>query len=217
MTNKIILFLVTISFFACNEPALNDSRVATLPFYQEATFTPHWFTPNDAVLDSFHRISPFKLINQDGNIITEKTFEDKIYVVDFFFTVCPGICPKLTANMTILQDEFLEDDDILLLSHSVTPERDSVPILKQYAEDRGILSHKWHLATGTQQEIYNLGRKDYFVEESLGLVKEEDEFLHTENFVLIDKNRHIRGIYNGLNKNSVNQLIADVRTLKSEK
>jgi protein SCO1/2 len=202
---------------ACNDSKPNKSRVETLPFYNEATFTPHWIVPNDKILDTFHRISPFKLTNQDGVVITEKTFEDKIYVVDFFFTICPGICPKMTANMAVLQDEFLQDNDVLLLSHSVTPERDSVPILKEYAINKGVISQKWHLVTGTQQEIYKLGRKDYFVEEDLGLNKEEDEFLHTENFVLVDKNRFIRGIYNGLNKSSINQLIADIKTLKIEK
>lgn len=217
MKSRIILFLFMIGLIACHESSKNNSGVDTLPFYNEATFTPHWISADDETLDTFHRISPFKLTNQEGNIITEKTFEDKIYVVDFFFTICPGICPKMTANMGILQDEFIEDNDVLLLSHSVTPERDSVPVLKRYAEDKGILSHKWNLVTGTQQEIYRLGRKDYFVEEDLGLTKEEDDFLHTENFVLIDKNRHIRGIYNGLNKASINQLIADIRTLKKEK
>lgn len=217
MKNKVIIFLSISCLIACNESQPNKSRVEVLPFYSEATFTPYWLSPNDEVLDTFHQISPFKLTNQDGDIVTEKTFEDKIYVVDFFFTICPGICPKMTGNMMELQDEFLNDDDVLLLSHSVTPQQDSVPVLKRYAEDKGILSRKWHLVTGTQQEIYRLGRKDYFVEESLGLEKGEDEFLHTENFVLIDKNRHIRGIYNGLNKSSINQLIADIKTLKIEK
>ena len=216
MKIKFIIFLSIYWFFACNESQPNKSRVEVLPFYSEATFTPHWIAPNDKILDTFHRISPFKLTNQEGDVVTEKTFEGKIYIVDFFFTICPGICPKMTDNMMSLQDEFLNDDDVLLLSHSVTPEMDSVPVLKRYAEDKGILSHKWHLVTGTQQEVYRLGRKDYFVEESLGLEKEEDEFLHTENFVLIDRNRHIRGIYNGLNKSSINQLIADISTLKKE-
>ena len=146
-----------------------------------------------------------------------KTFENKIYVTDFFFTRCPGICPRMTKNLGILQDKFENDDEVLLLSHSITPTQDSVPILKQYAEDHDVISGKWHLVTGTQQEIYKLGRKDYFVEEDLGLKKEADEFLHTENFVLVDKNRHIRGIYNGLNKASIRQLKLDIETLKKEK
>lgn len=119
--------------------------------------------------------------------------------------------------MGLLQEEFLEDDEILLLSHSVMPVRDSVSVLKNYAEAKGIKSEKWHLVTGERQVIYGLGRNDYFVEEDLGLEKDPDDFLHTENFVLIDKNRHLRGIYNGLNKASLQQLIADVKTLKQEK
>lgn len=210
-----LIFCAILTLLACGgENIQTDSRVAHLPYYNEATFTPNWLNPGDVELDTFHQISPFKLLNQEGDTITEKSFEDKIYVVDFFFTICPGICPKMTANMMALQEEFLEDDQILLLSHSVTPEMDSVSVLKNYAESKGILSHKWHLATGSQKEIYSLGRKDYFVEEDLGIDKGIDEFLHTENFVLIDKNRHIRGIYNGLNKTSVKQLITDIKTLK---
>lgn len=217
MISRVILFLSVISLGACKESKENKSRVETLPFYDEATFTPHWISTDDQRLDTFHRISPFTLTNQEGKTITENDFKNKIYVVDFFFTICPGICPKLTANMMLLQDEFLDDDMVLLMSHSVTPERDSVPVLKEYAENRGILSHKWHLVTGAQEEIYKLGRQDYFIEEDLGINKKEGDFLHTENLVLVDKNRHIRGIYNGLNKTSINQLIADIKTLKMEK
>ena len=200
-------------FFSCEESIDNESRVATLPFYNEATFTPQWLNADDPILNEFHEISPFTLTNQDGEIITEKTFEGKIYITDFFFTICPGICPKMTKNMGVLQKEFLDNDDVLLLSHSVTPEMDSVSVLKKYADEKGVISKKWHLATGSQQDIYKLGRQDYFVEEDLGLIKDADEFLHTENFVLIDQNKHIRGIYNGLNSASVSQLVKDVKTL----
>ena len=211
----IIAFLIII-IAACSQATEKQSRVDILPYYNDASFTPHWLERGDAPLDTFHRIPAFKLVNQEGDTITEKKFDGKIYVTDFFFTACPGICPKMTSNMAILQDEFLDDEEVLLLSHSVTPDRDSVPILKAYAEDKGVLSSKWHLVTGNQLEIYTLGRKDYFVEEDLGLEREVEDFLHTENFVLIDKNRHIRGIYNGLNKASVHQLIADIKTLKKE-
>jgi len=201
---------------SCTNATEKNKNVSALPYYKEATFTPQWLSPDDKVLEDFHSISPFQLTNQEGEIVSDKTFDGKIYITDFFFTICPGICPKMTKNMRILQEEFLEDNEVLLLSHSVTPEMDSVSVLKRYAEEKGIISKKWHLVTGTQQDIYKLGRKDYFVEEDLGLEKEVDEFLHTENFVLIDKNKHIRGIYNGLKKASVNQLIADVKTLKKE-
>lgn len=202
--------------FGCEKTVKQEKEISALPYYKEATFTPHWLEAKDPALNDFHKISPFNLTNQDGVSISEKTFAGKIYITDFFFTICPGICPKMTKNMGILQEEFLNDDEILLLSHSVTPEMDSVSVLKRYAEEKGIISNKWHLVTGAQQDIYKLGRKDYFVEEDLGLKKDDDEFLHTENFVLIDKNSHIRGIYNGLNTTSVNQLIKDVRTLQLE-
>ena len=216
MKINILLNIALITILSCKENNQKGSRVNHLPFYNEANFTPHWINPKDESLDNFHKISPFKLFNQEGKIITEKTFQGKIYVCDFFFTICPGICPKMTTNMMELQDEFLNDKDVLLLSHSVTPKMDSVPVLKKYAQEKGILSKKWHLATGTQEEIYKLGRKDYFIEEDLGLEKGDDEFLHTENFVLIDKKRHIRGIYNGLNKTAIKQLITDIKTLKKE-
>jgi protein SCO1/2 len=138
-------------------------------------------------------------------------------VTDFFFTSCAGICPKMTSNMKIVQEAFMNDAEVLLISHTVTPDKDSVSVLREYAQNKGVVSNKWHLVTGLQNEIYKLGRKDYFVEEDLGIDKDENDFLHTENFVLIDKNRHIRGIYNGLNKTSVNQLIKDIYTLKTEK
>lgn len=118
--------------------------------------------------------------------------------------------------MGLVQDAFIDDDEVLLLSHSVTPQRDSVEILKKYADNKDIISGKWHLVTGDRAEIYGLGRQAYFIEENLGLTMEPDDFLHTENFVLIDKNKYIRGIYNGLNKISVQQLIKDIEVLKKE-
>lgn len=211
-------FLLSLSFYSCtgNTDDIDVEEKEILPYYDEATFTPHWITKNSDSLKNFHSIPPFSLINQEGKTITEKDFEGKIYVTDFFFTSCPGICPKMTKNMNILQDEFLDDDDILLISHSVTPDRDSVSVLKKYATEKEVNSKKWHLLTGDRQQIYDLGRKSYFVEEDLGTTKTDEDFLHTENFVLIDKNKHIRGIYNGLNKASVRQLISDIKTLKNE-
>jgi len=212
-----IVFLAFLFITACSSEKDKFKVTSKLPYYNDPDFTPHWISENDKKLENFHTISPFSLTNQDGKSISEKTFENKIYVTDFFFTICPGICPKMTDNMLIIQDEFISDDEVLLLSHSVTPEMDSVSVLKAYAEAKGIESKTWHLVTGSQKEIYKLGRKDYFVEENLGKKKEEDDFLHTENFVLIDQNKHIRGIYNGLNKTSVNQLIKDIYTLKESK
>ena len=214
--NIILSCFLVVSFIGCKDSNTQEktSRVDTLPYYAEATFTPNWLDSDNENLKSFHQIPSFNLTNQLGETVSEKTFENKIYIADFFFTTCPGICPKMTVNMKVLQDEFLNDDDILLLSHSVTPETDSVPTLKQYAENKGVINSKWHLVTGDRKQIYDLGRLSYFAEEDLGVDKTDEDFLHTENFVLIDQNRHIRGIYNGLNATAVQQLIADVKTLQ---
>ncbi len=219
MKNNVLILVSLILLIGCKKLEQEKvlSRVETLPFYDEATFTPKWFANDNDSLKYFHKIADFNLINQDGETISNKTFYNKIYITDFFFTTCPGICPKMTASMMDLQKEYINDDEVMLLSHSVTPEIDSVPTLKEYALKNEIVSSKWHLVTGNRKEIYDLGRKSYFVEEDLGKEKTANDFLHTENFVLVDKNKHIRGIYNGLNSNDIIQLITDVKTLKKEK
>ena len=214
LINSLPIALATLMLASCGNQTVTEKKTDALPYYHEASFTPLWLSADDTGLDTIHTIPPFTLYNQDGDTLTEKTFEGKIYITDFFFTSCPGICPKMTANFAVLQEAFKDDDEVLLLSHSVTPEKDSVSILKKYAEKKGVISGKWHLATGDQQEIYHLGRQEYFVEEDLGIAKSTNQFLHTENFVLIDHHRRIRGIYNGLNATSVQQLIEDIRVLK---
>ena len=200
-----------------NRKVVETSRTDYLPYYNEESFTPNWLTPNSDEEKNFHKIPDFKLFNQLGDTISQKTFEGKIYITDFFFTTCPGICPKMTDNMAIVQEEFKNDSDILLLSHSVMPKIDSIPMLKKYAKNYDVIDNKWHLVTGDKQEIYDLGRNHYFVENDLGDVEKSiEDFLHTENFLLIDKNKHIRGIYNGLNRASVAQLIIDVKALQKE-
>jgi protein SCO1/2 len=215
--NRFFLLLIVI-IISCKNKKKEEflSRVNTLPYYNDASFTPKWIDSKNDELSSFHKIPNFELINQNGEKVTQKTFENKIYIADFFFTTCPGICPMMTLSMLKLQEEFKKDTAVLFLSHSVTPTIDSVPKLKEYALDNGIMDKKWHLVTGNKKEIYDLGRKFYFVEEDLGEPKGIDEFLHTENFVLIDRNKHIRGIYNSLNRASLAQLIVDVKALQKE-
>ena len=210
-----VFTLIINALVGCNPGSKQTSRVDILPYYEEATFTPRWFKSDEDVPSEFHQISSFTLQNQLGETVTEKDVEGKVFVVNFFFTACPGICPKLTNNMAIIQAEFVDDPDVLLLSHSVTPEFDSVATLRDYANAKGVIDSKWHLLTGKRKHIYDLGRNHYFVEEDLGLERDPDDFIHTENFVLVDQNRHIRGIYNGLNKTAVQRLIADVKTLKN--
>lgn len=213
-----LLFIAIIVFTGCktDQKKEENSRVDALPYFDEATFTPKWISSKSKELKKFHKIPDFELTNQDGEKITQKTFDNKIYVADFFFTTCPGICPMMTRNMAKIQEEFKYDNEVLLLSHSVTPTKDSVPQLKNYALENGV-GNNWHLVTGDKKEIYDLGRKFYFVEEDLGEPKGVDDFLHTENFILIDKKKHIRGIYNGLNRASIAQLITDIKALKKER
>ncbi|WP_282165190.1 SCO family protein [Cellulophaga baltica] len=195
---------------------VETSRVESLPFYKEASFTPHWITPNSPEEKAFHKIPDFKLVNQLGDTLTQENFDNKIYITDFFFTSCPGICPQMTNSMVALQEKFKNDPNILFLSHSVTPTIDTVEELAKYAKRFGVISNKWHLVTGDKTEIYNLGRNEYFVENDLGIPKDINDFLHSENFLLIDKNKHIRGIYNGLNRASMAQLVVDVQALEKE-
>jgi protein SCO1/2 len=195
-----LLFIV-----ACKE------KQQLLPYYDTPDFTPKWIMANAKPI---HQIRPFKLINQENHSFTEKDIEGKICVADFFFTTCPGICPKMTNSMADIQQAFIDDDEILLLSHSVTPEKDSVPVLKEYAKEKKVQAKRWKLLTGNKNEIYDLGRRYYFVEEDEGIKKSNDVFLHTENFILIDKQRHIRGIYNGLDPNAIKNLIRDIKVLK---
>ncbi len=184
-----------------------------LPYYDTPEFTPKWEMVDE---NTFHKIRPFQLTNQENQSFTEKDIEGKICVADFFFTTCPGICPKLATSMASLQKEFLNDDEILLLSHTVTPETDNVAILKEYAQYKKVDFKRWKLLTGKRSDIYDLGRRYYFIEEDLGVKSDSTVFLHTENFVLIDKERHIRGIYNGLDPNSIQSLIRDIKVLKTE-
>ncbi|SNQ44693.1 SCO family protein [Cellulophaga lytica] len=208
-------FLLAFTLLGCNNKS-NSEKESALPYYGESSFTPKWLATDSKEAMEMHRIPNFSLINQNGEVITRNTFKNKIYVADFFFTSCSGICPKMTSNMSVLQEAFKTDDDVLLLSHTVTPETDTVEVLNEYAKTKGVTPKKWHLVTGSRSEIYNLGRNAYFIEEDLGELKTDDDFLHTENFVLIDKNQHIRGIYNGLNKTAIQQLITDIKTLKEE-
>ena len=161
-----------------------------------------------------HKIADFELTNQNGEVITQKTYKDKIYVTDFFFTTCQTICPIMTNQMARVQQEILNDDEVMLLSHSVTPEIDSVAQLKRYALEKGVIDRKWNLVTGDRKQIYDLARKSYLV------VKDDNSkdygMVHTENFALIDKNKQIRGLYNGISPTSVDSLIQDIKRLKKE-
>jgi len=162
-----------------------------------------------------HTIADFKLSNQNGEIITNNTYANKIYVADFFFTRCQSICIAMAYNMSELQDFYKNDKDIMFLSHSVTPVMDSVAVLKEYAERKGVIDEKWNVTTGSKKDIYELARKSYFavLDEGNG---DEDDFIHTEQFVLVDKERRIRGYYDGTEKEEMLKLKEDIAILRAE-
>ena len=162
-----------------------------------------------------HKIADFKLKNQNGETITQKNYENKIYIADFFFTRCTNICIAMAYNMNELQEYYKNDDDIMFLSHSVTPVMDSVPVLRKYADEKGVIDGKWNVTTGPKKHIYELARKSYMavIEEGDG---GEDYFIHTEQFILVDKERRIRGFYDGTDKKDMEKLKEDMILLKEE-
>lgn len=216
--NSLKKLLVLICYVSVSMPSwANDSSdVITLPYYDSAEFSPKWLQPGDEALKTFHRISDFTFLNQNGVMISQKEFENKLYVASFFFTSCPGICPKMRSQLSKVQQAFLDDDQVKIISHSIQPANDTVAVLKKYADDYGVNSNQWHLVTGDRDKIYEVARQDYFASEDLGEFVSNEDFLHTENLVLVDYNGHIRGIYNGLNKVSVTHLIEDIKLLKLE-
>ncbi|MEN0066013.1 MAG: SCO family protein [Myxococcota bacterium] len=199
-------------WLGCSTPTTNPEP---LPYYASRDFTPHWFTP-DTVPEGFHAIPAFSLTDQHGATVTDADLDGNVSIVSFFFTRCGGICPSLTASLHGVATEFAGRDDVQLLGHSVMPTDDTVPVLKAFADKHGITSPQWHLLTGPRPEIYALGREAYFVEEDLGEPVDPDAFLHTENVVMVDGTRRIRGIYNGLNASAMRQLVADVKTVLAE-
>ncbi len=184
-----------------------------LPIYQPSMINPELVDSSLHYKKKYHTIADFELINQNGDTITQKDYEGKIYVADFFFTTCPSICPIMTKNMGAIQGNILDDDDILLLSHSVTPKIDSVPQLKKYALEKGVIDTKWNLVTGDKKKIYELARKSYFAVLNDGDGGEFD-MIHTENFILIDKEGRIRGTYDGTSSEEVAKLLGDIEILK---
>jgi protein SCO1/2 len=205
-------FLLLILLVGCK----NKPKQESLPFINKPDFTPEWIEKNDPAYSNIHRIPSFSFTDQNGETITEKTVDGKIYVADFFFTRCGSICPKMTNNMGLVQEKFKNNNDVLLLSHSVTPEMDSVPVLKKYAEAKGVITGKWHLLTGNKDEIYSLAKKQYYAGDTIGYYQTGNEFLHTENFILVDKHRRIRGVYNGTLALEMERLEDDINTLLKE-
>lgn len=185
-----------------------------LPVYQPAQFDPSLVDSTMTHVKRYHTIADFSLVNQNGDTITEANYEGKIYIADFFFTTCPSICPIMTENMGVLQAEILDDPEVLLLSHSVTPDIDSVAQLKKYALEKGVVDSKWNLVTGDKKQIYELARKSYLAAKSDGDGGPYD-MIHTENFILVDKEKRIRGTYDGTNQEEMQKILEDIEILKA--
>ena len=208
LTMTIFSAFVVSSFYYVNKP------IETLPIYSPSMVSKELVEENIQFIKKYHKIKDFSMKNQNGETITQEFYNDKIYVADFFFTTCPTICPIMTENMGYIQEKIKNDSDILLLSFSVTPEIDSVEQLKKYALEKNVIDSKWNLVTGNKKDIYNLARTSYLVAKTNGDGGKYD-MIHTENFVLVDKEKRIRGFYDGTNSKEMDQLLNDIKILKN--
>ena len=186
-----------------------------LPIFNPSDVNPELVDSTVQYKSKYHTIADFSFVNQNGKTITQKDYEGKIYVADFFFTTCPTICPKMTANLSEIQTAFANNPKVKLLSHTVFPETDSVPVLKAYAIEHKVDDSKWNLVTGDKKEIYTMARKSYLAVK-LGKPSELYDMVHTENFVLVDTKKRVRGFYDGTNKEDMKRLIEDITFLASE-
>lgn len=184
----------------------------SLPIYNPSMVNPELVDSTIQHVGKYHRVADFSFVNQNGKIVTNKDYNGKIYVADFFFTTCPTICPKMTGNMAKIQQSIKANPKVMLLSHTVTPDIDSVPVLKKYAVDKGVMDSKWNLVTGDKKDIYSIARKSYLAVK-LGKPDELYDMVHTENFVLVDSQRRVRGFYDGTDDNEIIRLIEDIQWL----
>jgi protein SCO1/2 len=214
MKFKSILLFFILCVSCKREESVDKTK--TLPFYNSEEFTPEWIHESADAYSEIHTIADFEFTNQNGQKITNQNFIGKIYIADFFFTTCPSICSILAKNMGSLQEMYKEDENILLLSHSVMPWIDSVSKIKEYALEQKVIDTKWHIVTGERESIYKIARTSYFADEDFKKSKDESEFIHTENFVLVDKKGRIRGVYNGTLALDVQRLKRHIEILKKE-
>ena len=216
---RIYFSLFSLIIISCN---IIDKKVITydstfkieLPYYNEPTFTPLWLNKSDPKINNIHEIKSFNFKNQEGNWISQKDLKGKIYIANFFFTSCTTVCPKMAINLHKVQNEFSKNDKVKILSHTVMPWVDNEKRLRKYADINNIDSKFWFLLTGSKNEIYKIARESYFADEGFGkTVTNVDDFIHTENFFLIDSRNKIRGIYNGTLPLETNRMIEDIKSL----
>ena len=204
------LFVFSVVTIALFYNALKPEK--TLPIFNPVDVNPELVDSTVQHIGKYHTIADFSFTNQNGKTITQKDYEGKIYVADFFFTTCQTICPIMTTNMTEVQKAFSKNPKVMILSHTVTPEIDSVPVLKQYALKQNVDDSKWNMVTGDKKDIYYIARKSYLAVKT-GKPEEMYDMVHTENFVLVDTKRRVRGFYDGTKKEDVQRLIEDINWL----
>lgn len=216
MKNFIWACAMVLVAFGCGQSQKKRmNEELALPYYSEATFTPEWIAADDPKYPTIHQVEDFAFLNQNGDTLSNAFFDGKIYVTNFFFTICPSVCPRMTKNLKKIQTEFAADGDVKILSHTVMPWVDSVARLAEYAQLNDIDSQQWQLVTGDKKDLYHMAREAYFADEGFGkTVTSEEDFLHTENIILIDTHRRIRGVYNGTLPLEMKRLIEDIYTLK---
>ena len=202
--------ILSIVFLAVSYRLLKSPK--SLKIYNPSDVNPELVDSTVQYIAREHKIADFSFVNQNGKIITQKDYEGKIYVADFFFTTCGSICPIMTDNMVDVQKAFVHNPDVMILSYTVTPEIDSVPVLKKYALKKGVVDSKWNLVTGDKKDIYTMARKSYLAVK-LGKPNELYDMVHTENFVLVDAEKRVRGFYDGTKKDEVKRLIDDIKWL----
>jgi protein SCO1 len=195
---------------------IDPRAAARLPFYSTADFTAEWLVPGSEAEKNAHRIGPFSFTDQNGKQVSRESLRGRIYVADFFFSSCPSLCPKMTATFQRIQGAFAGDDHVVLVSHTVDPTTDTPERLAAFASKNGVVAGQWHLVTGEQDAIYPLARTSYFAEKELGLKKTNDEFLHTENMLLVDGEGHLRGVYNATLPAEAARVVEDIRQLETE-
>ena len=210
LSTVIVLSVIILSLFYS---ALKPKK--TLPIYNPSMVNPELVDSTVQYISKYHTISDFSFTNQNGKTITQKDYEGKIYVTDFFFTTCGSICPKMTTNLAVIQKAIINNPKVMLLSHTVFPETDSVSVLKKYALKNGVLDNKWNLVTGDKKQIYTMARKSYLAVK-LGKPNELYDMVHTENFVLVDSKRRVRGFYDGTKEEDIQRLIEDINFLCSD-
>jgi len=207
----LIVFFIVFSVVAISSFNYVQTQEKKLPIYSPSMVSDELVEEDLRYVKKYHRISDFSLLNQNGNNITQEDYKNKIYVADFFFTTCPDICPIMTGNMLYLQEN-LKDTNVMLASFSVTPKIDTVEVLKEYSTLKGVDDSRWNLMTGDKKQIYDLARKSYLVAKAITDGKNHG-MIHTENFVLVDRDKRIRGYYDGTNIEDMNKLLDDIQIL----